>query len=134
MKSNTIDYLRGWGIAILRVGTGTIFLVRGLEKLLVKDLSSLVTTSSGAVELLCGAALVLGLFTRWVSIPLAMGMLVNVLVIHFPNGFFVWNDGYEYPLLRLTACLALMLVGPGKVALGNTIGLQKMPAVSRLQW
>jgi putative oxidoreductase len=72
-----------------------------------------VATGSSLVELLCGLALVVGLFTRWFCIPLALLMLGDILLIHGPNGFFVANDGYEYALLRFTATVVLIFTGPG---------------------
>jgi putative oxidoreductase len=77
------------------------------------------------VELVCGAALVLGLFTRWASIILAAGMLVDVLLVHLPYGFFIANGGYEFALLRLAASLVLALAGPGKAALDDILAARR---------
>jgi uncharacterized membrane protein YphA (DoxX/SURF4 family) len=85
------------------------------------------------VECLCGAALVLGVFTRWVSIPLAVGMLVDISLIHRPDSFFHLGVEFEYALLRLFATVTLALVGPGRAALGNIWALQKVPALAGLQ-
>ena len=71
------------------------------------------------VEALCGAALVLGLFTRLVCVPLAMGMLVDILVFHPPSGLFVDDTGFELALLRLAASVTLILTGAGNAALDN---------------
>ncbi len=127
--------LQGWGITVLRVVTGIVFLMSGGQKLfglgfsavaeeLVKlqvPLALLTATAATLVEFLGGAALVLGLFTRWVSIPLAIVMAVDILLFHPPSGFFVNNIGYEYALLRLAACVTLVLVGPGKAALSSIL-------------
>lgn len=128
MKASTVNRLREWGITLLRVGTGATFLIHDGEKLFLQGFSI-----QAAVECLCGAALVLGLFARWVSIPLAIGMLADVLFIHWPNSFLVQDVNFEYALLRLIASLTLVLVGPGQAALGNIPGLQRIPTLSRLQ-
>jgi DoxX len=119
--------LREWGITLLRVGTGATFLLhhRGA---LVDGLS----TQAGT-ECLLGVALILGLFTRWVSIPLAIGMLVDVLLIHWPKSFTAPDAQFEYALLRLTASCALVLVGPGRLALGKSVAFQRIPLLYRLQ-
>lgn len=94
--------LQGWGLTILRVATGIVFLVSGGHKLfgggfntVAEDLGEvsipfplLAATTASLVEFLCGAALLLGLFTRWVSIPLAIVMVVDMLLFHPPSGGF----------------------------------------------
>lgn len=118
--------LHGWGIAVLRVVAGYLFLSSGIDKLFVTALPSLgglLPVNIGLVlslgELLCGAALIVGLLTRWVSVLLALGMVANILVVHPPSELFQQGHGYEYALLRLAAGVALALSGPGKVAVDN---------------
>jgi putative oxidoreductase len=132
----------GWGITILRTVTGTIFLLGGVEKFfitgphnyteLLVELGSpsplAVATGVALIELLCGLALVVGLFTRLLCVPLALLMAGNILLIHGPNGFFVDNNGYEYALLRLTVTVALIFTGSGKAALDTMLGPRKAPA------
>ncbi len=50
------------------------------------------------MELLCGAVLVIGLRRRWVSLPLALRMLANILVVCPPYGFLVEEKSFEYAL------------------------------------
>ena len=126
-ESSVLHELREWGITLLRIGTGATFLLhhRGV---LVDGLS----TRAG-VECLLGAALILGVFTRWVSIPLAIGMLVDVSLIHWPDSSAAEDYGFEYALLRLIATSALVLLGPGRAALGKSVVFQRIPILSRLQ-
>jgi uncharacterized membrane protein YphA (DoxX/SURF4 family) len=42
-------------------------------------------------------------------------MLVAILTVHLPNGFFL-PKGYEYPLTLLLANLALVFLGPGEAS------------------
>ena len=74
------------------------------------------------VELLCGAALVIGLCTRWVSLPLALLMPTNVLLVHPPHGPLVEDTKFEYALLRLAAAVTVAAVGPGRMAIDNVLG------------
>jgi putative oxidoreductase len=109
--------------------TGYLFLAAGVQKLFYEeDLGPLSSTlyasiivASSLGELLFGAALIVGLLTRWVSIPLAILMLANILVFHPPYELFEQDPGYEYALLRLGACITLALSGPGKAALDNIL-------------
>ena len=126
--------LQGWGIAILRVLTGYLFLAAGVDKLFIGHLGPWdsplyvpfgVAGSLG--ELVFGAALIVGLLTRWVSIPLAILMLADILVVHTPNELFEADPKYESALLRLGACITLALTGSGKVALDNILAIRRGP-------
>lgn len=74
--------------------------------------------------------LILGLFTRFA----ALGLLIQIIVAvklggHLDNGFMGTvtpegvhlNNGFSLHILFGGACLALMLIGPGKVALDSVI-------------
>jgi putative oxidoreductase len=126
--------LQGWGIAVLRLVAGYLFLASGVDKLSINGLPELggllpmaiiVVISLG--ELVCGAALVVGLLTRLVSVLLALLMLANILVVHPPYAFFEQDYGNEYALLRLAATTTLALAGPGKVALDNVLAKRRGP-------
>jgi|SRR5215210_2704232 len=124
-----------WGIAVLRVVTGYLFLASGAHKLFIEDLGYLVSLLPVSIivvlslgELLCGAALLVGLLTRWVSIPLAFLMLADILVVHPPDEFLIQDHGYEYASLRLAASVALALTGSGKLALDNILAIGRGPS------
>ena len=132
MQATKITQLQTWGITVLRVVTGTLFLGSGVHDLFVEDVSQLgsslpisIIVVGKLVEIVCGAALVIGLFTRWVSVLLAFIMLANIAIVHPPHGFVVADTGFEYALLRLTASVTLALAGPGKVALDNVLATHR---------
>ena len=118
--------LQGWGIAVLRVLTGYLFLAAGVHKLFYEDHGPIIVASSLG-EILFGAALIVGLLTRWISIPLAILMLADIFVFHPPYDLLEQDKGYEYALLRLGACITLALAGSGKVALDNVIAIRRGP-------
>jgi putative oxidoreductase len=75
---------------------------------------------SALVEALGGLTLTLGLFA-----PLAAGMLISNLVmaivqVHWRNGFWNTNRGFEFPLALVASLLAIGLAGPGEYVLGPT--------------
>ncbi|MCI0372286.1 MAG: DoxX family protein [candidate division NC10 bacterium] len=134
MSRNGLTQLQGWGITVLRVTVGIVFLVHGGQKFFVFGfggvagfmgqvgipapmLAGVVVT---AVELLGGVALLLGLFTRWAAIPLAIDMLVAIVTVHLKAGFFL-PDGYEFALTLLAANVALALLGSGEASLGRLL-------------
>lgn len=142
--------MQGWGITLVRVMVGIVFLVHGLQKLFVSGIggtagffeslaiplpmvAAVVVT---LVEIICGAALILGLATRWAAIPLAIDMLVAILLVHLPNGFIaVPNGGYEFALLLLVSNVSLVMAGAGALALDNllsTRGVAIYPPMMRL--
>jgi putative oxidoreductase len=126
-------------MTVLRIATGTVFFLGGLHKLSVSGLASAteqlgqlgsplpstVAVVISLVELGCGLALVVGLFTRWAAIPLAFGMLIDVMFVHWPGSLFIDTHGVELALLRLGTSVALVLAGPGKAALDNTLSPRK---------
>jgi putative oxidoreductase len=127
--------MQAWGIAVLRVVVGLTFLMHGWQKLFEMGIPGvtgffgqlgvpapmMAATLVSVLELVGGAALLVGLFTRWVAIPLAVDMLVALLLVHLPAGFFA-PDGYELVLLLLGGSIALALAGPGAFALDRLIG------------
>ena len=136
MLAHKMNRWQRWGITVLRVTTGVVFLMHGGQKLFVDGFSEVAGHLGGPfplpaaiivslVEPLCAAALVLGLFTRVACVPLAIGMLVDILVFHPPSGFFVDNPGYQLALLRLAASGTLMLTGPGEAAIDNLRAARK---------
>jgi putative oxidoreductase len=119
-----------WGMVPLRAVVGLVFLMHGYLKLFTMGLAGTIGMFEHmgiplpqvsavvviAVELLGGAALILGLFTRWAAAALAIDMAVVVLLVRLPGGFFA-PQGVEFELTLCAAALTLALVGAGGVSL-----------------
>jgi len=125
-----------YGAALLRVSLGVMWVAHALLKLLVFTLPGTAAyfASVGlpgplaypvfAVELLGGAALVLGIYARQVALALVPIMAVAAWV-HFPNG---WahtspNGGWEYPVFLVIASVVLWLLGDGALVLRRSTWL-----------
>ena len=76
---------------------------------------------AASTELLGVVLLALGLFTRLISIPLIVVMLVAIFMVHFPNGFSAGDNGFEIPLYFLLFLLTFLGNGAGKFSLDRLI-------------
>jgi putative oxidoreductase len=74
------------------------------------------------VEVVGGACLVLGLFTRFVAAVLAIEMLIAFLFVHLPHGYGVGGGGYEYVLLIGATCFAFAIRGGGPYSIDRLLG------------
>ncbi len=132
---------------ILRVSAGMIFLPHGWSKIageggaagFAADMAANYGIPSflghlAAWSELAGAALLIaGLFTRFDAFLLAATMFVAAFVVQLPDALyevppgaiktFVVLRGIETPLAMLAICLAVMLLGPGRVSLDHALRL-----------
>lgn len=69
--------------------------------------------------------LTLGLFTRAISIPLIVVMIVAIVTVHLPNGFNAGNNGFEIPLYYMLFLLIFLSHGAGKFSLDRLIFKQR---------
>ena len=72
-----------------------------------------------AAELLGGIALILGVYSRWVSLPLVPILLGSIYVPHGAAGFFFSNEGggWEFPAFWTVTLVVQALLGDGAYAL-----------------
>lgn len=69
--------------------------------------------------------LTLGLFTRWISIPLMITMIVAIVTVHIGNGFEAGENGFEIPLYYILMLLTLFTFGAGKYSLDQFLKLNR---------
>jgi putative oxidoreductase len=124
-----------WGPFFLRVAVGVVFIMHGAQKLFgafggpgLKGFSGMIggmglrpamawATAVALIEFAGGIFLVLGFMTRLSALLIAVVMAVAVIFVHLPNGFFVNDNGIEFPLVLFAACLCLLLTGGGRAAM-----------------
>ena len=79
--------------------------------------------SSLVIEFVGGAALIVGLFTRFFAAAAAIEMLI-ISILYWKNGFAWLNRGYEYTLLWGLVCFAIALRGGGPYSVDRKIGIE----------
>ena len=79
--------------------------------------ASLATLVTASIEIMGVVLLVFGLFTRLITVPLMIIMLVASLTVHLSNGFSVANNGFEIPLYYFLFLSLLASHGAGKFSL-----------------
>ena len=132
LVNHVTESVRPYAIALMRVVLGIVFVYHAWWKVmnfaLAVDLfgtwgiplpiaSAVLATG---VELIGGAALILGIGVAYAALPLAFNMLVAILTVHLAAGFALPN-GYEFALTVLAATIAQGAVGAGAFSLESVI-------------
>ena len=107
-------------LSILRIVTGLLFLAHGTQKLLgfppspmpPPELLSMMGIG-GLLELVGGALIVIGLFTRPVAFVLSGQMAVAYWMFHFPKGPFPALNMGDAAILFCFVFLYISAAGPG---------------------
>ncbi len=134
---NVISTQAGWSALILRIPVGIIFMAHGAQKLfgwfggngltatagwmesigLAPGL--LMALLAGGAEFFGGLALIIGLLVRPAAFTLVIAMLVAIFSVHFANGLFMSNGGYEFALSLLAVSASLLFSGAGKASVDH---------------
>jgi putative oxidoreductase len=76
---------------------------------------------------ICGGILTaLGLFGPLGQALMILVMIVAMVTVHMPHGFFAAANGIEVPLLYAIGALAIAVVGPGDYSLDAALGLHDL--------
>jgi putative oxidoreductase len=127
-----------WGIFVVRVVLGVIFIMHGAQKVFgvlgghpLAETASFMNAKmaiplplaylSILTEFLGGIALIVGLLSRIAGIGLFINMIVAIAVVHFKNGFFM-PTGYEFGVALLGMSSAIVLAGPGTLYISDWEG------------
>ena len=118
----------------LRLALGVMFIAHALLKIFVFTLPGAAGffASQGfpgwsvypvtGLEIIGGAMLILGVYSRWVAVAV-LPLLLGVISVHAGNGwvFNAPNGGWEYPAFLIVSAFALLLLGDGALALSPAI-------------
>ena len=69
-----------------------------------------------------GLAFALGFLTPFAALAMASVMVVAVGSVHWKNGFWAGNGGYEYNLVLWAAAIAVAATGPGRFSIDRALG------------
>lgn len=135
-KTSQVDV----ALLIIRVGVAALMLTHGIPKLQmllaggeiqfpgVMDLNPAVSLVLAVfAELLCSVLILIGLGTRWATIPLIITMLVAVFVFHLNDPF----ANQELGLLYLFLYLPLLILGSGRYSVDQILNSVQRPGISR---
>ena len=132
------------GTTILRLVLGVIFFAHGAQKMLGwfgghgfsatmgaftsgMHIPAALAFLAIAAEFFGSLGLIFGLLTRIAAFGIFCNMVVAILTVHLPNGFFMnWmgtqkGEGYEYHLLVLAITAFLMIRGAGAASLDRLL-------------
>lgn len=127
------------GILLIRLAVGLTFVGHGAQKLFgwfggygLKGtggwLESIglkpgVTMAliAGLAEFVGGLLFALGLFTPFAALLLAATMVVAIVKVHAPNGFWVTQNGFEYNFILIVVVIGVALIGAGDYSLDALI-------------
>jgi putative oxidoreductase len=108
-----------YALSVVRIIVGLLFLEHGTSKYLgfpaAQRIPETMSMSGvgGLLELIGGALIVLGLFTRPVAFLLSGEMAVAYFYAHFPRNFFPLINGGDAAILYCFVFLYLVFAGPG---------------------
>jgi putative oxidoreductase len=118
-----------WASLFLRLALGVVFTHAGWLKLANLEFVIAGFTGMGIPawltyvvaysEFIGGLLLLAGFLVRYVGVVHAVIMLTAMFKVHWPNGYGLANNGYEYVLALLLASLAMVTLGAGKYSLAR---------------
>lgn len=116
---------------VLRAVLGAIFIAHGYQKVggglggfsqsvarLGFPAPHVFAWAAALAEFLGGICVLVGLFTRYAALSIAIVMTVAVTRVHLHQGLI---GGYEYPLALLAVAVAVMLTGAGPLSFDRSI-------------
>lgn len=120
-----------YGITLLRISLGVLFLAHSLLKVFVFTLPGTAGFFASVglpgfmayvvtpMEAIGGVMLIVGLYTRWVALVLFPILLVATVKVHGASGWLFTNEGggWEFPAFFAIATVVQFLLGDGAFSL-----------------
>jgi len=98
----------------------------------VERLPAFVAFSVITLQFVGPVLLAAGFFTRIVSVAIAGMFLGMIVTVHLDHGFFMnWfgtqhGEGYEYHILVIGLCIALIIQGAGALSVDRSISIKRI--------
>lgn len=77
-----------------------------------------------------GLLTALGLLNPIGPALIVLVMLVAIITVHLPHGFFAASNGVELPLMNIAGALAIAFAGPGAYSVDGAAGFKALAAPS----
>src|SRR5699024_3617 len=122
-------------LLIFRVVLGLVFIAHGIDKFFFPGMDDTIGQFSAwgiprsqvwawvvAIgELAAGVMLVIGLLATFAAGMLALLSASSIYFVHFSNGFFVEEGGFEYAAVLCVALLMIVVFGSGRASLDGVL-------------
>jgi putative oxidoreductase len=122
-------------LLVLRCVAGVIFAAHGAQKLfgawggggLQKTVEHMgpIGYPVTIAEFFGGLGLIVGFLTRFSAASLIVIMIGAIAQVHGKNGFFLQDQGFEYNLALIGLLTPLVILGPGRIAIGRFLPLPR---------
>ncbi len=136
------DKREAWGLLLLRLLVGWVFLTEGIQKFLYPaalgagrfakigiPAPAFTGPFVGVVECVCGALLILGFLTALAAVPLLIDIAVAIATTKFPlllkEGFWAAMHEGRTDFCMLLGLVAILLLGSGSLSLDARISEAK---------
>lgn len=109
-----LEQRREYALALFRIVVGLFFVIHGVQHL--SKGTSLLSWPSGPmslIELIGGALILVGLWTRWAALLSSGAMAYAYFVVHQPRGLLPIQNGGELAAVYSWAFLLLVFTGAG---------------------
>jgi putative oxidoreductase len=136
-QSTDLSRYQPYLLAALRIVAGVLFVSHGLAKVVgfpvappgVQPLTSLFGIG-GVIEIVTGALIILGLFTRAAAFVAAGQMAIAYWMFHAPQNFYPAANGGDAAILFCFVFLYIVAAGPGAFSLESVFGSSGSAATS----
>ncbi|HEY3990346.1 MAG TPA: DoxX family protein [Acidobacteriaceae bacterium] len=122
-----------WAALLLRILVGWVFLTEGIQKFLFPETlgvgrfvkigipyPQMSAPFVGAVEVVCGMLLIIGLVTRFAAVPLLIDICVAIATTKIPlllkQGFWPAMHEGRVDFCMLLGLIAILSIGPGRLS------------------
>ncbi len=137
-----------WSLLTVRLVAGLVLTAHGAQQLfgafggpgLQATMSAKGPGGGGVLGLLVavglffgGLGIMTGFLARFSAAANIVTMLGAIIMVHAANGFFLVNakyqyvGGFEFNLLLIGLCLAVVVAGPGKISVAGLAAKVRMP-------
>lgn len=109
-----LEQRREHALALFRIIIGLLFVIHGVQKIAKgTELLSWPAGPASLIELIGGALVLIGLWTRWAALVSSGAMAYAYFVVHQPKGLLPIQNGGELAAVYSWAFLLLVFTGAG---------------------